>query len=215
VVPRAVIWVGTAYLQVRNEPRKIMLVDLCRMMGIVVGMHLTALAMKAMLHAKVPFLLKLAKLVSVTPGDLSVLVVCSSVGVVFTLSALSYMVVIRQIDRAPLRAQILPLLWPTIACIPMVLAIWATRQTLFKLGFFSVVDFSPQDVVPLGTRAAMFGPRLLIEIVVGAVVYVPSALLISPRASREFLHVIKDGIRRRRGGGRPSLTSTPDAAGVS
>jgi lipopolysaccharide exporter len=207
-VPRTVIWTATAYLQVRDHPRMIMLVDTARMVGIVVLMHLFTVAAKAATHSEGTHHPR---------SSIPILAACASVGFVFSLSALSYMLVIRKIDGVSLKAQILPLLPPTLACLPMVLAIWGVRQALFKFGIFVAAD-----VVGSAARVRMYAPRLLLEIVVGAVVYVPSALLIAPRASRDFLRMLRDGMRRRRGGGddagrasMPSSPSSPDAGAKS
>jgi lipopolysaccharide exporter len=190
-VPRTVIWTCNSYLQVRDRPRVIMNLETARMIGIVVLMHLCTLAALAF----------------VGPAR-AVLFACASVVTVFSLSAFTYMLAIRELDRVPLIDQIRPILSPVVACIPMALAVYGVREAL-ALGHLLTPDH------PLLTKldhVRIYGPRLLLEIVVGAVVFVPSALLLAPGASRELLALVRDALKRRRAGAdHPEGTSPAPA----
>jgi lipopolysaccharide exporter len=177
-VPRTILWTCNSYLQVRNRPRLIMILETLRMLGIVVFMHVCTLVALAFF-----------------PGA-AVLVACAAVVMVFTLSAFSYMLAIRKIDGVPLVAQVLPFLPPSLACVPMILAVYGARQAMWRWGLFAL----DHHAVTFTDRFHVFAPRLLVEILVGAVVFVPSALILSPRTARDFLRLILDAVKRRRHG---------------
>jgi PST family polysaccharide transporter len=185
---RTITWVGNSYLQVRNQPRTIMMLETGRMIGIVVFMN--AFVFLGLLQG---------------PGH-AVRWACAAVVFVFTGSALSYMVAIRQLDGVSLRAQILPLIPPMIATIPMGLAVVGARRVMTKLALFAL----DHPRVTSADNAREFGPRLVVEIIVGAIVFVPAALLIAPSASRELLTLVKNAIQRRRQG--PSGDGAPGEA---
>ncbi len=197
-IPRTIIWTSVSYLQVRKDPRIIMILETMRMIGIVVFMHLfTYVARRTLSH------------------DDATLVACGSVVLVFSLSSFSYLLVIRKLDGVPLHRQILPLIPPTLACVPMVLAVYGAQRGMDHLALFG----SGHELASFGQRVAAFGPRLLVEILVGAVAFVPSALLLAPTASRALLRLVGDGwTRRRKGatagpdGGDPH---TPDQTGAA
>jgi lipopolysaccharide exporter len=176
-VARTISWIANSYLQVRNEPRVIMMLETARMVGIVVVMHGFVILGQ-----------------HVSGRRYAHLWACASVLVVFSLSALSYMWFIRRLDGISLADQMVPLLPPLFACVPMVLAVYGMRHLLLVTGVFP----TPPDTNTVAERVAMFGPRLVMEILVGAVAFVPSALLLAPKTSREFLHVVKDAIAKRR-----------------
>ncbi len=193
-VPRTVLWTCNSYLQVRDRPRSIMYLELARMVGIVVLMHVCTLAALAF-----------------TDQRRAILVACASVVMVFLLSSFTYMLAIRKLDRVSLIDQIRPLLPPSVACIPMILAIYGVREALALTHLLS-----PDHVmVTRLDRAAVFGPRLVLEILVGIGVFIPSAFLLAPKTSREFLAVLRDAVRRRRGGhARPSVEPAAGGAGA-
>jgi lipopolysaccharide exporter len=176
-IARTVGWIANSYLQVRDQPRVIMVLETARMVGIVVVMHAFVILGGA-----------------VSGRRYAHLWACASVVVVFNLSALSYMWVIKRLDGISLADQILPLIPPLVACVPMMLAVVGERQLMRVLGVFP----TPPDTHTVVERILMFGPRLVVEIVVGAIAFVPSALVLAPKTSREFLAVVKDALRRRR-----------------
>jgi PST family polysaccharide transporter len=152
-----------------------MWLELFRMVGIVAFMHAASLAALA-----------------VTGPKNAVLVACSSVVLVFFLSAVTYMMAIKKLDGVSLSAQVRPLLSPALACVPMVLAIYGLRRLLGVAHLF----MPDAAMVTKLDHLRVFGPRLVLEIVVGAAVFVPSALVLAPRTSRELLAMVRD---RRRG----------------
>ncbi len=146
-VVRPVGWIGASYLQVKNEPRAIMALEITKTAGLLAAIALL--------------------------GRLGPLWACTAVGVAFTLGSFGYFWVIRRLDGLTLRAQILPLIPPVLACAPMVLAILAVRRGLVALG---------------GPPASI---ALLAEVLVGALSFVPSALLIAPSASHDLLGLLR------------------------
>lgn len=180
-VPRTVIWTANSYLQVRNKPRIIMNLEMARMLGIVLLVHgFTWLGRQ------------------VLPPSQAQLVACAAVVSVFALNALGYMLVIRRVDGVSLGDQILPLLPPALACVPMVLAVYGIQNGLERIPFFAVADEGALHT--FGERARAFGPRLLLSVVGGAIVFVPSALALAPKASRRLLSMVRNARARRRGG---------------
>ena len=104
----------------------------------------------------------------------------------FTLGSFGYFRVIRRIDGLTLREQIVPLVPPVIACAPMVFAILGVRR----------------GIVALGGAPSAIG--LLAELLVGALIFVPSALLLAPSASRDLLGLLRTALSRRaRASNRP------------
>lgn len=185
---RTITWVCNSYLQVRNQARTIMYLEIARMVAVVVVMNAFILLGKH-LYGK---------------GH-AVRWACISVVVVFSLSALSYMLVIRRLDRVTLRDQILPLLPPLVACVPMAVAVIGMRRTFTRLGLF-MLHHTP---INTAEQVRFFGPRLFLEVLVGGLVFIPSALILAPAASREFLGLIRGAIAKRRG--RPS-SAPPEPA---
>jgi lipopolysaccharide exporter len=176
-IPRTIIWTSASYLQVRDGARRIMEMEVARMVGIVTVMHTVTLGALLLLGPTA-----------------AVRAACAAVVLVFALSSLGYLRVVQRIDGVPLRDQILPLLPPTLACVPMVAAVYGVRRALDGIS----------ALAPAGVGASfrahlfVFGPRLLAEIVAGAVVFVPSALFLAPTASRRLLAMVGDTLKRRR-----------------
>jgi lipopolysaccharide exporter len=107
-VVRPIGWIGASYLQVKNRPRTIMLLEITKTAGLLAAIALL--------------------------GRLGAHWACAAVGIAFALGSLGYFWVIRKIDGLTLREQILPLLPPVLACAPMVLAVLAVRRGLVALG---------------------------------------------------------------------------------
>ena len=152
-VVRPIGWIGASYLQVKNRPRVIMLLEITKTVGLLAAIALL--------------------------GRLGPLWACAAVGVAFTLGSFSYFRVIRGIDGLSLREQILPLLPPVFACAPMVLAMLAARRGIAALG-------GAPDAVNLAA-----------ELLVGALVFLPSALLLAPAASRDLIGLLRTVLPRR------------------
>ena len=177
-VPRTIIWTAVSYLQVGRDPRVLGMMELARMVGIVGVMHVTALVARRVLGP-----------------EAAVAAACASVVAVFAASAFGYLLIIRKVDDVSLVDQLVPLVSPLLACAPMVLLILLLQQRLGRIAIFDV----DQPLLGFGARAAVHGPRLVLEIVAGALVFVPSALLLAPTASRQLLGMLRAAAQRRRG----------------
>jgi PST family polysaccharide transporter len=174
-IARTVGWICSSYLQVRNEPRTIMGLEILKVLGIVGFMHVSALLAARWDPAH------------------TLHWACGSVVAVFSLVALGYMGVIRRLDGVPVIDQILPLIPPILACVPMVLAVYGVQELMHRTHLFAL-DHHVQTAFE---RIRVFGPRLIIEILVGAITFVPSALVISRRSTRELIGMIRDARSRR------------------
>ncbi|XXY46282.1 oligosaccharide flippase family protein [Sorangium sp. So ce269] len=109
-----------------------------------------------------------------------VLWACAGVGVAFGVHALASLWVVKRADGVPYARLLRPLVRPLLACLPMVAAVLAVRYGLQQLG-------------PLPR-----GFRLGAEVVAGGLVFVASALVIARQASRDFLQLAREAMRRRR-----------------
>jgi PST family polysaccharide transporter len=128
--------------------------------------------------------LEVVKLLSVvalllTLGRLGPLWSCVAVGLAFVIHSLASMMVVQALDGisiASLAAKCGP---PLAACVPMVAGIVATEQVLSR------------------ARACPSAVVLVVQIVVGALVYVTSALLMARAASQDLLGVLRHTLRAR------------------
>jgi lipopolysaccharide exporter len=111
-----------------------------------------------------------------TIGRLSILWACGAVGVAFVLRTLALLVAVKRHDGIPLRRFLVPLLRPLAACVAMVAAIILVRPALGGL-------------TPL--------IRLIVEVALGAAVYLAGARLIFRSAAVEFLGLLRSGIARK------------------
>jgi lipopolysaccharide exporter len=105
---------------------------------------------------------------------------CSGVGLAFGLHGLASLWLVKRADGIAFTALIGPLLRPLLACVPMVVAILAVRYGIRPFGH-----------LPRGVRLGS-------EVVVGAAAFVVSALAIAPQASRDFLKLAREAVRRRK-----------------
>lgn len=112
----------------------------------------------------------------VTVGRLGTLWACGAVGAAFVLRTLALLIAVQRLDHIPLRRFVLPLLRPLAACVAMVAAIFCVRPAL------------------AGVTPAI---RLILEIAVGAAVYLAGARLIFRSAAVEFLGLVRSGIARK------------------
>lgn len=100
------------------------------------------------------------------------------VGIAFTCSVLLTIRALRP-EGITIRAVLVAVLPPLLACVPMVAAVVGMRHLLLDLAVPGVV-------------------RMLAELATGAVVYVGSALLIAPKISRDFINLGMGVVRRRK-----------------
>ncbi len=162
---RPIGWIGASFLQVENRPRTILLLEAGKTAAVVVLVPLSA---------------ALARWAGVGAGEHWA---CGAVCVAFGLSALGYLYVLEKLQHISLRAALVELAPPVIACAPMVVAVLLAQRWLAG---------TPMP----GTL------RLAVLVALGGVVFVPSALVVAPGASREFLRLLAGALARRaRGGG--------------
>ncbi|WP_437976599.1 oligosaccharide flippase family protein [Sorangium sp. So ce295] len=109
-----------------------------------------------------------------------VLWACAGVGVAFGVHALASLWVVKRADGVPYLRLLRPLVRPLVACLPMVAAVLAVRY-----GMRSLHD------LPRGCRLGA-------EVVVGGLAFVAAALVIARQASRDFLQLAREAVRRRR-----------------
>jgi lipopolysaccharide exporter len=121
-------------------------------------------------------------LLIVTVGARSPLWTCAAVGVAFGAHAVASLWIVRRIDAVPLAPLFGNLARVLAACVPMVAAVLGARFLLGRVG----------GIPP------MVG--LLLETLVGVLVYPPAALLIAPGSARDLLLRVLDALR-------PSLPS--------
>ncbi|HMJ11557.1 MAG TPA: oligosaccharide flippase family protein [Polyangiaceae bacterium] len=120
----------------------------------------------------------------VTIGRGSALWTCAAVGFGFAVHMLACLWVIKKSDGIPLRSLLTSVSAPLIACVPLALSVLGARHLVMALG----------GLPPL--------PLLVLEIVIGALVYIGAALVFAREASRELVARVRDALQRR--SGRPA-----------
>ena len=111
-----------------------------------------------------------------TLGASAILLTCGAVGAVFVLRTLASFWTVTLLDGVMMRRFLAPLVRPLIACAAMVAAILAVRPSLAGLS-------------PL--------TRLVLEVALGAAIYLAGARLIFRDAAVEFLGLIRSSLGRR------------------
>jgi len=111
-----------------------------------------------------------------TIGRLGILWTCGIVGVVFTLRTLALFMTVVRLDRIPLGTFLVPLIRPLIASAAIAVVIAAVRPSL------------------RGLAPAM---ELVVEVALGAAVYLVGARLIFRDAAIDFLRLARSGLRAR------------------
>lgn len=115
-------------------------------------------------------------------GQFGPLWACVGVGFAYSLLSFAAVVVVRVVDKVPIGRFLGTLVPPLIACAPMAGGVLGVRWLLARQGF---------------------GPSLftlVVEVAVGALTFVPSALVLAPTASREMLRLVRAAMSRRSGG---------------
>ncbi|MFH1131178.1 MAG: oligosaccharide flippase family protein [Pseudomonadota bacterium] len=105
---------------------------------------------------------------------------CAAAGIAFGLHALASIFAVKHADNIPVLNLLGGVVPPLLACIPMAAAVLAVRYLLRSLGFSSGVL------------------SLVAEIGVGAIVYIPSALIIAHSVSRDFISLMKEAFNRKK-----------------
>jgi lipopolysaccharide exporter len=126
--------------------------------------------------------LKLAVLLAaiLTIGRQSPLAACVAVGVAFAVHMLASLWVVARVDSVPLRRSLSSIAGPLIACAPMALAVVLARRLVVAAG---------------GAHPVVL---LVIEVLVGAVVYALAALLVAPKPTRDLVGRVLDALRRQK-----------------
>lgn len=114
-----------------------------------------------------------------TIGRVSPLWACTIIGIEFGGHSLASLAFIARRDGVSGRAIVRRVVPPLVACVPMVVAILAVRWALAHAGIHTK------------------GVGLAAELAVGAITFIPSALLIAGPISREFLALVAAAMRRR------------------
>jgi PST family polysaccharide transporter len=117
-------------------------------------------------------------------GQMGPLWACVGVSVGFLFHAISGMWVIKRVDGIPLFAFVRSCSPPLVACIPMVAAVLGARWLWEQHGW--------------NVRGLGFG----VEVLVGALVYIPSALVLARGTSMDLIELVRDQIRSRRNRGK-------------
>lgn len=172
-VVRPLGWVGSSYLQVKNRPRIIMVLEWSKtvsLLGIMIVLE-----------------------------RVSVYWACAAVGIAFALNSFAYAGVIRWLDRISLREQLLQLVPPLLACAPMALLIHFIELPVSRTAGKFVADFflSVSSLATIPSTKVIAGTTMIVEVLLGAVVFIASALLIAPGASRDLVRIVRDARRRR------------------
>ncbi len=110
---------------------------------------------------------------------LGIIWVCVAVGVTFAIHALTSIWSVKRFENIPMMSLLIGTIPPFIACLPMVGAVYAVRYGLGQ------VELSG------GVLA------LVLEILVGGLIFIPSGLILAPSISREFIRLGKGAIKSR------------------
>jgi PST family polysaccharide transporter len=105
---------------------------------------------------------------------------CAAVGIAFGLHSLASMYAVRQ-DGVSMRQLLWRCTTPLLATLPMYGAIVGVRHLLARAGL---------------ERA---GVELVVELAVGGLAYVASALVVARSTAKDLLELVKDAVQRRRG----------------
>ncbi|MFO0755659.1 MAG: oligosaccharide flippase family protein [Byssovorax sp.] len=171
-VVRPLGWVGNSFLQVKNRPRIIMLLEWSKTLSLLAFM--------------------------VVLERISVYWACAAVGIAFGLNSFAYAAVIRRLDGISLREQLLQLARPLLACAPMALAIYFMEAPVYRFIATPLAQVFVDPAIAVNTfNKTRAGMTMGVEVVVGALIFVASALTIAPGASRDLIGLVRDARRRR------------------
>lgn len=121
-----------------------------------------------------------------TLGRFGPLWACAAVGLAFALHAAAGMWTVTHYDGASFMAFVRRFAPPIVPCIPMVIAVRLLRSGLLRAGW---------------EEGRLM---LVLEVIVGAAVFVPSAFALAPGLSREMLALLREALVKRRSGDRSS-----------
>jgi PST family polysaccharide transporter len=152
-ITRPIGWVIASYLQAQRRTKTVMVLEALKAMAVV--------ALVA------------------TLGRSSVLHTCAAVGIGFALHTLASLWAVARRDGVTLGRSLASLVGPSVACIPMVIAVLVVRRAM----------------APAESSALL---QLGLEILAGALSYVAAALIVARGPLRDLLERFVDAIRSRR-----------------
>jgi PST family polysaccharide transporter len=123
-----------------------------------------------------------------TLGRISPLWACGSVGIAFTIRSVFGLYLVRETAEISILRQLAQLMPPLLACVPMAGAVFGVRWAMVRVGVTA-------PVVHIG-----------VEVLLGAAVFIGSALLVARRPAQELVTLV------RRRGSRRSTTAVGTAA---
>ena len=118
---------------------------------------------------------------------------CVGACIGYAVHSIASIVVTGYATRLPIVGYLIGVMRPLLACVPMFVAVTAVRAGLAELDVPSVAS-------------------LVAEIVVGAVVYIVSALVLVRSTSRELIRLGKDALRRRPARAAAAVSADPSDA---
>lgn len=118
--------------------------------------------------------------IMLTLGRLSLMWMCAAVGIAFTAHALLSLAYVNRYESVPFATMLARVSSPLLACVPMAAAVFGARAGLTALGLTN-------------PWALLVG-----EILVGAIVFVPSAFLLAPSVTHDFMGLARGFLERRR-----------------
>jgi lipopolysaccharide exporter len=176
----------TAVFDARWQPLAPMLVllsalSITRPVGWMVESYLQARRLPGFILGLEAFKLVSLVLFVITFGRRSPLWTCGAVGLAFGAHAFASLWMLRKVDDIPLRRSIGALVPSLLACLPMVLAVFAVRRSLAASGIGA-------------DRPAL---RLLAEVAIGAMAYAIAALVVARDQSQDLVARVVDAVRSR------------------
>lgn len=156
--------------------------SIVRPLGWTVGVYLQARDMTGWIMR-----LDVAKAIAVLGSivafsKMGILWVCGGIGMGFALHSLACLWVVDRYDGVSMKDQLLGLIGPIIACVPMAAAVLGARYGLL-------------EIAPNIALIAL----LAVEITVGAATFVAAALILAPKTSGYFIELVKGAVAQSTG----------------
>lgn len=180
-VTRPLMWASAAFLQATDRPRILMVLELTTVITMVIGL--------------------------VTLGRISVLWACVAVGLATLIRVIVTALVLKRLHGIGLWAFFFPQLQPVFACLPMAGAVIGVRYALAGPVEAIRDAFVNHGMTVAHAFRAGSAVSLLVEVVVGALVYVVAARVVAAGPFLDALGLIKRAVKRRR-----APTTPPEAA---
>ncbi len=114
-----------------------------------------------------------------TMGRLNPLWACASVGLTTAVSTVATLIVLERLEGVSTLRTVGEIIRPLLACVPLYLAVVGTRELLTNLGLKSGLV------------------SLLVQVPVGAVVYIAAAFLFAGPTARDLIRLVRQALGRR------------------